>query len=144
MRTFIARGIWERDIKIKLLKKSFPKEAIWKTLDIFTNEVHSWENYEREIIQKIDSLLARGKSRQYITIMLCGKYPYFKDNIFEILENTSDKEGLKKEVEKYRKKYNLSDRWENQKFYNALQRKWFSYNSIKNILNEEDESLHIS
>ncbi len=76
--------------------------------------------------------------------MLCGKYPYFKDNIFEILENTSDKEGLKKEVEKYRKKYNLSDRWENQKFYNALQRKWFSYNSIKNILNEEDESLHIS
>ena len=42
--------------------------------------------------------------------MLCGKYPYFKDSIFEILENTSDKEGLKKEIEKYKGKYNLSDR----------------------------------
>lgn len=108
---------------MKLLKKCFPKEKIIKILDSFDEEIHTWENYEQEISRKIENLLARGKSKQYITIMLCGKYPYFKENILEILENSSENEGLKKEIEKYRKKYNLKDQGEKQKFYNTLQRK---------------------
>ncbi len=144
MRSFIARAIWERDIKMKLLKKWFPKEEIIKIITSFDIEIHEWENYENEISQKIQNALARGKSKQYIAIMFCEKYPYFKNNILEILERSSENEGLKKEIEKYSKKYNLSDKWEQQKFYLALQRKWFSYSAIKDALIREDESPHTS
>ncbi len=144
MRSFIARAIWERDIKMKLLKKWFPKEEIIKIITSFDIEIHEWENYENDISQKIQNALARGKSKQYIAIMFCEKYPYFKNNILEILERSSENEGLKKEIEKYSKKYNLSDKWEQQKFYLALQRKWFSYSAIKDALIREDESPHTS
>lgn len=144
MRSFIARALWERDIKMKLLKKWFPKEEILRIVISFEAEIHEWENYENDILQKIENALTRGKSKQYIAIIFCGKYPYFKDNILEILERSSENEGLKKEIEKYSKKYNLSDRWEQQKFYLALQRKWFSYSAIKDALIREDESPHIS
>ena len=64
------------------------------------------------------------------------KYPYFRDEIKEILHNSSDTSGLEKEIERYKKKYNLNDRWEEKKFYNALMRKWFRWEDIKNKSNK--------
>ncbi len=143
MRTFIVRGIWERDIRMKLMKKWFPKEKILSTLQSFEWEIRDWENYEREISRKIEESLSRGKSKHYISSIFSGKYPYFRDQIASLLENTSDTPWLKKEIKKYKRKYNLANQNEKQKFFMAIQRKWFSYSAIRESLQEE-ESLHIS
>ena len=74
-----------------------------------------------------------------IRMTLSGKYPYFRDEISELLSSSSDTSGLLREIEKYRTKYNLSISSEKQKFYAAIQRKGFKYEDIKNILKKESE-----
>jgi regulatory protein len=64
-------------------------------------------------------------------MQLSGKYPYFRDQITELLRGQDDTANLQKEVQKYKNRYNLSDSKEKQKFYAALLRKGFSYSDIK-------------
>lgn len=71
----------------------------------------------------VENRLGRGKSLLVLKQELLQKYPYFKDEISEFLEDYSDEIGLKKEIAKYREKYNLRDKQDEQKFYQALARK---------------------
>lgn len=82
--------------------------------------------------------LQKGKSLRILQGELSSKFPYFRDEIEELLAHYSDDSGLLKEIEKYSRKYNLSDKKELQKFYQALMRKGFRYDAIKNALNAEE------
>ena len=140
MRSFLTRSIWERDIQIKLMKKWFPKELILKKIELSEAEIRDWSLHAQEIESTIGNLLKKGKSTQIIRMTLSGKYPYFKNEISEFLASYSDESGLIREIEKYRRKYDLSQSWEKQKFYAAIQRKGFRYEDIKNIIRKESEA----
>lgn len=62
---------------------------------------------------------------------LVGKYPYFKEEIGQLFDKYSDKNGLAKEWEKYQKKYDYTDPKGKQKIYAALIRKGFRYDEIR-------------
>lgn len=132
--TFLALGIGLWDMKMKLYKKRFPKILIESKLIENSSRIEDWSTHEQSIWGKIDDLLKKWKSIQIIQILLVGKYPYFRDNIKELLLWKSDLLWLEKDIEKYMKKYNISDPSERQKLYLALQRKWFSYSDIKDAL----------
>lgn len=140
MRSFLTRSIWERDIQIKLMKKWFPKELILTKIELSQEEIRDWSLHAQEIESTIGNLLKKGKSTQIIRMTLSGKYPYFKNEISEFLASYSDESGLIREIEKYRRKYDLSQSWEKQKFYAAIQRKGFRYEDIKNIIRKESEA----
>lgn len=70
---------------------------------------------------------------------LIAKYPYFRDQIHELLESLSDQNWLQKEVQKYKNKYNLNIPSDRQKFYAALLRKGFGYSEIRESLEEVEE-----
>ncbi len=134
IRSFLTNGKWEREIIMKLLKKEFPKEKVLEKIEWIEQEIKDWETHKNNIESQIQNLLKKWKSKMMIKVILWGKYPYFRDQIGEILLENSDDFGLEKEVEKYRKKYNLQDRWQEQKFYNAIMRKGFRYEEIKNTI----------
>lgn len=134
MRTFITTAKGKRDIIQKLTKKEFPKELILEKIEKNESEIMNWDEYERQIVHQRDTYLGRGKSKQFIMMTLASKYPYFRDNIREIVEAWDDASWLQKEVEKYRAKYNLSDPKEKQKFYSALLRKGFTYDEVKKVV----------
>jgi SOS response regulatory protein OraA/RecX len=136
IRTFLSRSTGERDARIKLYKKWFPKTLIETKIESSLEEIRDWSNHAREIESKISSLIKKGKSTQIISLMLTGTYPYFRDQIQSLMWWFSDDSGLQKEIEKYKLKYNLSDPREKQKFNAAIQRKWFRYDAIKNALAE--------
>lgn len=138
MRTFLNTGKSKHEMKIKLLTKLFDREKIEKKIEKFSEEIIDWQNYEETIRRTIDNKIQKWKSKNNIKMELIQKFPYFKDEIIEIIEWTSDNSGLRKEIEKYRKKYNLTDRNEMQKFYQAILRKWFQYRDVKAILDEEN------
>ncbi len=139
MRTFLTRSTWERDIQIKLMKKWFSKDMILSKIRFSEEEIRDWTIHGREIESTIENLLKKGKSTQMIRMTLSQKYPYFRDEISELLLSLSDESGLIREIGKYRVKYNISIPSERQKFYAALQRKGFRYEDIKNILKKESE-----
>lgn len=136
IRSFLSGGKWEREMKLKLMKKEFPKEKVIEKIEWIQEEIRDWKYHEKMIEKQIQDLLGKGKSKMMIWVILGGKYPYFRDEIKEILHASSDTSGLEKEIEKYRKKYNLSDRSEEKKFYDALMRKWFRWKDIKNWSNK--------
>ena len=139
MRTFLSRSSGEREIRMKLMKKWFPKEMILEKLENSLEEIRDWSSHAREIESLRDSLLRKGKSNQFIRMTLSGKYPYFRDEISELLEWASDTAWLEKEIEKYRSKYDLSDMKEKQKFYAAIQRKGWRYGDIARMMKGEEE-----
>lgn len=134
MKTLVALGKWERDIKMKLMKKDFPKEVIASVYAEFSEEVHDWEANRQAVEIQIRTLDGRGKSKQAISSLLSSKYPYFRDEIRTLLEWSSDEVALEREIEKYRTRYNLSDPKEKQKFYAAILRKGFKYDDIKRMM----------
>lgn len=134
MRSFLALGKGERDIRQKLYKKEFPKEMIEEKIAQFTEEIADWSTHSTQIDFQIRALLARGKSIRTISMELVGKYPYFHDEILEIIGSLDDADWLKKEVQKYKNKYNTQDPIQKQKFYAALMRKGFSYSAIKEAI----------
>lgn len=103
--------------------KKFPKEKISEKIISFSDELEDWQNIHPNLIRWLENRLEKGKSRKILEMELFGKYPYFKDEITELLALYSDETGLTKEIEKYAKKYNLSDKNEKQKFFQALARK---------------------
>jgi SOS response regulatory protein OraA/RecX len=137
MRSFVSLGKGKREMSTKLMKKEFPKEMIAEKVEIFDTEIHDWEANSSSVIHQIQTLEQRGKSRRIISMQLSGKYPYFRDQITELLRGQDDSENLQKEVQKYKNRYNLSDSKEKQKFYAALLRKGFSYSDIKRQITEE-------
>lgn len=131
MRTFINTGKSSFEIKQKLLNKKFIREDIEKKLEFFEAEIHDWNNFSFQIQRNIENKIAKGKSKTIIFSEFSQKFPYFKAEIAEFLEKFSDKNALDKEFEKYSQKYNLSDKKELQKFYQALMRKGFRYEEIR-------------
>lgn len=141
MRTFINSWKGKPEIKRKLLLKKFEKIDIEKVLQKFDEEITDWENVKIFLKNFVENRLGRGKSVMILKQELLQKYPYFKDEILEFLENYSDEIGLEKEIIKYREKYNLADKKDEQKFYQALARKWFNFRDVKQFLEEEKEDL---
>ncbi len=139
MRTFIAEGKWVGDIRRKYMLKWFPKELIEEKLEQNAPDIHTWENYRWSIENQIRTYLQRKKSLRIIAMTLVRKYPYFRDEIEALIIDSDDSDGLKKEVQKYKNKYNLSGAHDRQKFYAALMRKWFSYSDIRSVLSDDIE-----
>ncbi len=139
MRSFVSLGKWQREMSTKLMKKEFPKDMILEKIEMFDAEIHDWDSHRSSIIHQIRTLEQRGKAKKIIEMNLLGKYPYFRDQIREILIDTIDTDAIQKEVQKYKNKYNTKDPKEKQKYYGALLRKWFSYADIKNTLSLESE-----
>jgi SOS response regulatory protein OraA/RecX len=138
MRTFIATGKGKREMQMKLQKKEFPKEKTLEKLLEYESEIADWDTNARQVEHQISTLLARGKSRRAIAMVMVGMYPYFRDQITEILEATDDSDSLTHEIEKYRNKYDLADPKWKQKFYAALMRKGFGYSDIKRGVSREE------
>ena len=135
MRSFMTLGKGERDIRQKLYKKEFPKEMIEEKISQFAGEINDWESHASQIQDQIDALIARGKSIRIVSMEIMGKYPYFRDEIGGYIEWVDDTTWLKKEVQKYKNKYNMADQSQKQKLYAALLRKGFAYGDIKEELN---------
>ena len=135
MRTFISLGKWRKEIFQKLYKKEFPKTLITEKIALIESELSDWDLFKNQIHYQIQTLLSRGKSTRSILVLLLGKYPYFREQIESYMTSADDIIWLKKEVQKYKIKYNLSIPQEKQKFYAAIMRKWFSYDAIRSELN---------
>lgn len=86
MRTFIVTGKGRREMIQKLSKKEFPKELITLKITAHESEITDWEENKSQIFHQRDILLSRGKSKQFVMMTLVGKYPYFRDEIREIIE----------------------------------------------------------
>lgn len=134
MRTYITEWKSRRDIEMRLYKKEFPKELIQSTIASHSEELLDWESHRVSVEMQIKTLYTRGKSIRRIAVELGGKYPYFRDQISDILLHMDDTDALKKEVEKYKKKYNISINTERQKLYRALMGRGFSYGEIRDAL----------
>lgn len=106
-RTFISLGKSERDIRLKLLKKGFDKSLIQESLDVYIEQMYDWGLYEEKIKQQIDSLLQRRKSLQAISALLYSRYPYFREEISQFLEEKVDDAAIQAEIERYLKKYDV-------------------------------------
>lgn len=141
IRTFLTRSTGEKEIQLKLLKKGFSKEMISKKIEQYHEEIHDWQNQRQDIESRIENLIKKGKSSQSITMLFGTRYPYFRNEIQEFLSSQSDQWWLIREIQKYKTKYDISHSSEKQKFYAALQRKWFRYDDIKNQLKIENELL---
>lgn len=134
MRSFVALGKWKREIQLKLQKKDFPKEMIGEKLEIFDTEIRDWESNRLNIQNQIHTLDQRGKSSRVVHNTIISKYPYFRDEITELLSESDDSDNLTKEVQKYKNRYNIADKKIREKMIASLLRKWFSYSDIKNHL----------
>ncbi len=91
---------------MKLMKKEFPKEMILEKLEAFDVEIHDWETNKLSIMNQMQTLEQRGKSRRMIASLLISRYPYFRDEITGVLIETTDRDNLQKEVQKYKNRYN--------------------------------------
>lgn len=140
MRTFIVRSIGERDVRIKLMKKWFPKEKIDSFLESNTTDIRDWESHKPLIESVITRDLARGKSKRVIGMVLISKYPYFRDDIWELLSQYDDETGLVREIEKLLGKYRITEMKEKKKFYDALLRRGFSYDQVSKYLKNRENT----
>ncbi|MBC7498608.1 RecX family transcriptional regulator [Candidatus Gracilibacteria bacterium] len=137
MRSFVSLGKGKREMSMKLMKKEFPKEMIGDKIELFDSEIHDWEAHRSSIMHQIQTLEQRGKSHRIISIQITGKYPYFRDEITELLTDRNDTDNLQKEVQKYKYRYNIEDKKIREKMIASLLRKGFSYSDIKNSLSSE-------
>lgn len=123
IRSFVTLGKGEQEIRLKLIKKGFPRQSIEQHIREHTLEIHDWEATTPTIDSNIHTFLARGKSIPSISALLCSKYPYFRDEIKDLLASYSDTDSLQTEVAKYQRKYDTNNPYEKQKLYAALMRK---------------------
>lgn len=138
IRSFINSSKWEREIREKLQKKWFPKLLILSSLEKSLEDIHNWGIHAREIESKISTLLKNWKSKKIIEMTYVRKYPYFEYEITDLLKSMDDTSWLEKEINRYIQKYDISNFSERQKLFLALQRKWFSYSSVKKFLEEKE------
>lgn len=107
---------------------------IREKVDENVTEIEYWESQKSSICRQIDTLNHRGKSRRMISVVLVQKYPYFRDEITNILSEMDDTDSLQKEVQKYKNRYNTDDPKNREKIIAALLRKGFSYSEVKKVL----------
>lgn len=138
IRTFLSTGTSLMIARRKLFLKGFPKERIEHTLAQHVWEFQDWESISHAVQARIQTLSSRGKSKTHIRMELVHMYPYFRDQIEEILLSETDLSNLREQLEKYQKKYNLQIPAEKKKLYDALQRKGFRYEDIKKLLSSEN------
>ncbi len=134
IRTFLHTHKWWDEIRRKLLLKGFPREMIDAKIAENLSELHDFDSYRARLTDIVENLLFKGKSMLAIRQKLEKDYPYFRDEIRELLGGFEDSESLEKELEKYKRRYNVQDRNDRQKLIAALMRKGFRYDAIKNIL----------
>ncbi len=134
MRSFLSLGKGKREIQLKLMKKWYSRDLIAEYLSRNTEELQDWDMQKSALVRQIDTLIARGKSVRMIGVMVIPKYPYFRDEIEELLSELSDIHSLEKEVQKYKNRYNVHDPKDREKLIAALLRKGFEYSSIKEQL----------
>jgi SOS response regulatory protein OraA/RecX len=115
MRSFIAQGRGVTYIKQKLSLKMFEKADIEEAITRYSEELMSWDEYEKVIQDTIHQHQSRGKTTLQIRINLTQKYPYFRHEIESLLESSDDSENLQKEWTKITSKYNMDDRKEREK-----------------------------
>lgn len=108
---------------MKLQKKEFPKEMILEKLELFDRDIHDWESNKNAIINQINTLEQRGKSRRMIVSLMISRYTYFRDEIQEFLAESDDSDNLEKEVQKYKNRYNIEDKKIREKMIASLLRK---------------------
>lgn len=137
IRTFINMGKWEKEMMRKLLLKWFSREKILWKISEWYQEITNWENIRPHIVRSAENKLQKWKSLFVLQMEYIQKYPYFKEKIIELFCDYDDSLGLQKEIEKYRKKYNINILSEKQKFFSALMRKWFRYDEIKKHIHQE-------
>lgn len=134
IRTYIHTGKPKRDILQKLLIKWFNKDDILKSIETNCSDIEDWSSQREHIEMSIQSKLRKGKSKKIILLEFSGAYPYFHDEIQDYIMHLDDTQSLNKYIEIYKKKYNISDTKEKQKCIQALMRRGFLYENIKNAL----------
>ena len=126
---YIHRNKNYRYIQAKMREKLFPTEKVEKYLEKYRV---SWESLLREdfLIRKIENLLQKGKSKNYIFQKLweTSKDKELLAKIFEQYFSEAEHDALKKEYEK------IKDKFEKQKVIQKLLIKGFSYDSIKKLI----------
>lgn len=140
LRSFMAIGIWKRDIFQKLYKKEFPVDMIEKKLEYNDDQITDWDLHKQVIINQMSILLERWKSVKVVTYTFVAKYPYFRNHIMDYLENYDDLSWLKKDIDKYKKKYNCNIPAQQQKLIQALLRKGFEYSKIREVLKVQESA----
>jgi hypothetical protein len=91
-------------------------------LDSYSDSFICWDSYERLITQKIHQYIEKNKSGKYIFGMLVQKYPNFKSEITNLLDELSLDEGRVVHIEllKLSQKHDLSIQKERQKLVQKL------------------------
>ncbi len=112
---------------------------ILEKIEAFDSEIHDWEMHRSSVMHQVATLEQRGKSRRIIAMQITGKYPYFQDEIAELLIDQNDTENIWKEVQKYRNRYNIEDKKIREKMIASLLRKGFSYSDIKKAISGDDK-----
>ncbi len=90
LRSFISLGRGQREMQQKLLKKEFPKEMIQEKISLLEDEISDWESHKNQVEHQIRTLLERGKSLRIVQNLIVSRYPYFRDEIVEYIENSTD------------------------------------------------------
>lgn len=134
IRSFLAMWKGKKEILFKLSKKAFPKDMILEKIELSIDDIYNWDNYNTHITHQIQSLRARWKSNRVIFNLLTQKYPYFKEQFSSLCTDISDQINLEKEVQKYRNRYNIQDKKQQEKMIASLLRKGFHYSDIKKFL----------
>lgn len=127
-------------IEQKLRLKKFETEVIISVLDSYADIFQSWKDYEQTITKKMHDYRGKNKSSKYILGTLVQKYPNFKRQIIELLEEIApDEEDIvRAEYAKLSKKHDVSNNKERQKLIQKLCLKGFSYDCIKRVMREEE------
>lgn len=132
IQNYIFRNKNKNYIITQLISKQFKREEVIEIFHNLTEENKSLLTSEF-IYKKVVQLKNKNKSIQYIKNKLIEQPEdkiLVEKIIYEIFNETWEKEQIKSEIEKLKNK-NL----EQQKIIQKLIQKWFQYNDIKNIIN---------
>lgn len=139
VRMYLDQGKTIAYVAQKLRNKKFDSEVTRKIFEEYEEWFASWQTYSHNIERKINDLILKNKSKQYIRGALLQKYPSFKIEIGELLDiHCSDEtESIRNEYEKLQKKHDINDSKERQKLIQKLCMKGFSYDLIKKVIRDE-------
>jgi SOS response regulatory protein OraA/RecX len=140
MRTFLSLWKGSQDIRMKFLKKWFPKDIVAEYIERYNAEIQDWSSHESAILQKIQTLHTRGKSARFILQTMLGQYPYFREYIEEHIKTLDSHFALEKEVQKYKNRYTVENSKEREKIIASLLRKGFRYSDIQEILKKDSSN----
>ena len=113
---------------------------IEKKMEYNDDQITDWESHKDRIISQMNILIERWKSVKVVTYTFVAKYPYFRTHISEYLENYDDLSWLKRDIDKYKKKYNCNIPAQQQKLIQALMRKGFEYSKIREVLKVQESA----